>query len=69
MTPSGHRYSIGDPLRIATDRFAPFGVPRGTIVHVLECHEDGGYEVEVRGEDGRTMDWFGAREEDLAPAS
>jgi hypothetical protein len=59
-------YDVGQRLRIRSDRFEKLGIRKGTIVHVLELHGDG--EVEIRGEDGRTLDWFGAYDVDLEPA-
>lgn len=68
MDRSGHKYEIGQCLQVVSERFVKWGHGPGTIVCVLEYHGDGGYEVEIRGADGATLDWFGAYEADVEPA-
>jgi hypothetical protein len=45
-------------VRITTDRFAPEGVPKGTVGWVIEIYEDSigpAYEVEVMDDEGHTL--------------
>ena len=56
-------------IRIVTDRFAAESVPRGSIGYIIECYQDGAYEVEMSNpETGETVAAFVANDADLEAA-
>jgi hypothetical protein len=63
------RFMLYQRVRIVTDRFAAERAPRGSVGYVIECYQDGAYEVEVSNPDtGETVAQFVANTADLEAA-
>jgi len=63
------RFELYQRVTIVTDRFAAECAPRGSVGYIIECYQDGAYEVEVsNSETGETVAQFVATNTDLEAA-
>ncbi|GAB2519622.1 hypothetical protein [Nocardia heshunensis] len=61
-------FELFDRVTVDTDRFAPIGVPRGSICHLIDQYTPTDFELDFSDDTGATLVTFSASTEELRPA-
>lgn len=61
-------FRLFDRVTVATDRFAPIGVPRGSICHLIDQYSPTAFELDYADETGATLVTFSATTAELRHA-